>query len=204
MANCWRRPTPRSSSRSSRRCWSSAPPAAPRTSRGWRSDLADAKLDALIIIGDDQHEQFFDDNMPAILIYWGDTIENNPLHMDEDAPHFWRKARSQFHETEKTRALSGRRQARPASDRKPGRPGLRRQPGQAAGQGARRRPRLRLRAPAHDERARHPDRAGGAQHLFPAQPAAAAPLLRARPGDPRRRCRARRATRASASSPPAA
>jgi hypothetical protein len=66
-------------------------------------DLADANLDALIIIGDDQHEQFFEDNMPAILVYWGETIENNPLHMDEDAPAFWRKARSQFHESEKPR-----------------------------------------------------------------------------------------------------
>jgi hypothetical protein len=56
-----------------------------------------ARLDALIVIGDDQHEQFFDDNMPAILIYWGDKIENNPLHMDDDAPQFWRKARSQYH-----------------------------------------------------------------------------------------------------------
>jgi hypothetical protein len=66
-------------------------------------DLADAKLDALIIVGDDQHEQFFEDNMPAMLIYWGETIENNPLRMAEDAPLFWRKARSQFHETEKPR-----------------------------------------------------------------------------------------------------
>ena len=66
-------------------------------------ELADAKLDALIIIGDDQHEQFFEDNMPAMLIYWGETIVNNPLHMDEDAPQFWRKARSQFHEAEKPR-----------------------------------------------------------------------------------------------------
>ncbi len=66
-------------------------------------DLADAKLDALIIIGDDQHEQFFEDNMPAMLIYWGETIENNPLRMAEDAPLFWRKARAQFHETEKPR-----------------------------------------------------------------------------------------------------
>ncbi len=65
--------------------------------------LEAAKLDALIIVGDDQHEQFFDDNMPAMLIYWGDTIENNPLRMAEDAPLFWRKARSQFHETEKPR-----------------------------------------------------------------------------------------------------
>jgi Catalytic LigB subunit of aromatic ring-opening dioxygenase len=67
-------------------------------------ELADAKLDALIVVGDDQHEQFFDDNMPAILIYWGETIDNNPLHMDEDAPEFWRKARSQFHEAAQTRA----------------------------------------------------------------------------------------------------
>ena len=61
-------------------------------------ELVDARLDALIVIGDDQHEQFFDDNMPAILIYWGETIANNPLHMDDDAPQFWRKARSQYHE----------------------------------------------------------------------------------------------------------
>ena len=60
-------------------------------------ELAAARLDALIIIGDDQHEQFFEDNMPAMLIYWGETIENNPLRMDEDAPAFWRKARSQYH-----------------------------------------------------------------------------------------------------------
>jgi hypothetical protein len=64
-------------------------------------ELADARLDTLIIIGDDQHEQFFDDNMPAILVYWGETIENNPLHMEEDAPAFWRKARSQFHAGDK-------------------------------------------------------------------------------------------------------
>src|SRR5215475_4991708 len=63
-----------------------------------------ASLDALIIIGDDQNEQFFDDNMPAILVYWGDEIENNPLHMDDDAPEFWRTARSQYHEAEGSRS----------------------------------------------------------------------------------------------------
>jgi len=63
-------------------------------------ELVEARLDALIVIGDDQNEQFFDDNMPAILIYWGDTIANNPLHMDEDAPQFWRTARSQYHATQ--------------------------------------------------------------------------------------------------------
>ncbi len=66
-------------------------------------DMAEADLDALIVIGDDQHEQFFEDNMPAILVYWGETIENNPLHMEDDAPEFWRKARSQFHAGKETR-----------------------------------------------------------------------------------------------------
>jgi len=66
-------------------------------------EIEDAGLDALIVVGDDQHEQYSDDNMPAILVYWGETIENNPLRMDEDAPAFWRKARSQFHEPETSR-----------------------------------------------------------------------------------------------------
>ncbi len=60
--------------------------------------IAAAKLDALIVIGDDQNEQFFDDNMPAILVYWGDTVVNRELDMPADAPAFWRKARSQYHE----------------------------------------------------------------------------------------------------------
>lgn len=65
--------------------------------------LAEANLDTLIIIGDDQNEQFFDDNMPAILVYWGETIENRELQMPADAPAFWRKARSQYHEAKGTR-----------------------------------------------------------------------------------------------------
>ncbi|MYZ49210.1 extradiol ring-cleavage dioxygenase [Rhizobiales bacterium L72] len=60
-------------------------------------DIRDAELDALIIIGDDQNEQYGDDNMPAILVYRGRTIVNNPLMMGEDAPEFWRHARSQYH-----------------------------------------------------------------------------------------------------------
>jgi 3-O-methylgallate 3,4-dioxygenase len=67
-------------------------------------EMLGANLDALIIIGDDQNEQYSDDNMPAILIYSGDTIENNPLHMDEDAPEFWRRARSQYHEDSESRS----------------------------------------------------------------------------------------------------
>lgn len=66
--------------------------------------IADAALDALIIVGDDQHEQFFDDNMPSILVYWGEAIENRTLPLPETAPAFWKKARSQYHETSAARA----------------------------------------------------------------------------------------------------
>lgn len=59
--------------------------------------VSQANLDALIIIGDDQNEQFFDDNMPAILVYAGETIVNNPLNMPDEAPQWWRRARSQYH-----------------------------------------------------------------------------------------------------------
>jgi Catalytic LigB subunit of aromatic ring-opening dioxygenase len=62
-----------------------------------------AALDALIVIGDDQNEQFGDENMPAVLIYWGETIENTPLKMDDSAPSFWRRARAQYHEESESR-----------------------------------------------------------------------------------------------------
>jgi 3-O-methylgallate 3,4-dioxygenase len=34
--------------------------------------------DVLVIVGDDQKELFHDDNMPALLVYWGETIRNVP------------------------------------------------------------------------------------------------------------------------------
>lgn len=39
-----------------------------------RDDVAAARLDALIVVGDDQEELFQHENMPAIGIYYGDTI----------------------------------------------------------------------------------------------------------------------------------
>lgn len=41
-----------------------------------KQDIAAAALDALIVIGDDQEEMFDHSNMPAIGIYYGDTIPN--------------------------------------------------------------------------------------------------------------------------------
>ena len=40
--------------------------------------LAQAAPDILVIIGDDQKELFHEDNMPTLLVYWGDTILNIP------------------------------------------------------------------------------------------------------------------------------
>lgn len=41
-----------------------------------RGDIARAELDALIVVGDDQEELFDRTNMPAIGIYYGETIPN--------------------------------------------------------------------------------------------------------------------------------
>ncbi len=65
--------------------------------------LADASLDALVVVGDDQREQFLDDNLPAFLVYWGDTIVNSTLALPADTPAYWRRARSQFHEPSEPR-----------------------------------------------------------------------------------------------------
>jgi hypothetical protein len=60
--------------------------------------LADAELDAVVVVGDDQKEQFLEDNMPTILVYWGETIVNEVLRMSSESPDWWRRARSQYHE----------------------------------------------------------------------------------------------------------
>ena len=51
-----------------------------------KSEIASAKLDALVVVGDDQHELFQDQHMPAIAVYYGETIRNaaQPPVMPED------------------------------------------------------------------------------------------------------------------------
>ncbi len=39
--------------------------------------------DVCVMLGDDQHESFHDDNMPAISVYWGDTVDDAPEEMNE-------------------------------------------------------------------------------------------------------------------------
>jgi hypothetical protein len=57
-----------------------------------------ARLDALIVVGDDQREQYFEDNMPAFLVYCGATIANSTLDLPAGAPEYWKRARSVYHE----------------------------------------------------------------------------------------------------------
>jgi hypothetical protein len=63
-----------------------------------------AQLDALVIVGDDQREQYLEDNQPAFLVYCGATIENAPMDLPENAPEYWQRARSQYHEPDARRA----------------------------------------------------------------------------------------------------
>lgn len=41
--------------------------------------------DVAVVIGDDQHESFLDDNMPAFAVYYGDKIDNPPISAEEQA-----------------------------------------------------------------------------------------------------------------------
>jgi 3-O-methylgallate 3,4-dioxygenase len=65
------------------------------------ASIAAAELDALIVVGDDQHEQYFEENMPAFLVYCGRTIANSTLDLPAESPAYWKKARSLYHEPDK-------------------------------------------------------------------------------------------------------
>jgi len=60
--------------------------------------LAEAKLDALIVVGDDQEELFQHENMPGILVYYGDTIRNVPLPPPPGEPSWGWKATARWFE----------------------------------------------------------------------------------------------------------
>jgi 3-O-methylgallate 3,4-dioxygenase len=59
--------------------------------------LKEAKLDALIVCGDDQEELYQHDNMPGILVYYGETIRNVPLPRPAEPTWGWR-ASARWHE----------------------------------------------------------------------------------------------------------
>ncbi len=65
--------------------------------------IAEAKLDALVVVGDDQKEQYFEDNLPAFLVYCGKTIVNGVQELPTGAPEYWRRARAQYYEPDQAR-----------------------------------------------------------------------------------------------------
>jgi 3-O-methylgallate 3,4-dioxygenase len=65
--------------------------------------IADARLHALIVVGDDQKEQYLEDNLPAFLVYCGRTIVNGVGDLPAGAPEYWKRARSQYHEPDAPR-----------------------------------------------------------------------------------------------------
>jgi 3-O-methylgallate 3,4-dioxygenase len=64
--------------------------------------LREARLDALIVAGDDQEELYHHDNMPGILVYYGETIRNVPLRPVQDPDWGWR-ASARWHEEKEPR-----------------------------------------------------------------------------------------------------
>jgi len=60
--------------------------------------LGNAQLDALIVVGDDQDELYHRDNMPGILVYYGETIPNVPLGPDFKGPEWARRATARWFE----------------------------------------------------------------------------------------------------------
>ena len=56
-----------------------------------------AELDALIVIGDDHKELYQDNNMPALVVYYGKTIRNVPLD-GFSGPDWARRATARYYE----------------------------------------------------------------------------------------------------------
>jgi hypothetical protein len=71
--------------------------------------LIGARLDAVVVIGDDHKELYHDDNMPSILVYRGETIANVPnrtLTLGGDGPRrpdWMKRASARYYEESETR-----------------------------------------------------------------------------------------------------
>lgn len=60
--------------------------------------VRNAKIDAVVIVGDDQKELYHDDNMPSILVYRGETIRNVPPGVNTARPPWARQASAAYFE----------------------------------------------------------------------------------------------------------
>jgi 3-O-methylgallate 3,4-dioxygenase len=64
--------------------------------------VRNARLDTLIVVGDDQKELYGDANMPAVLLYRGESIRNVPL-ASHPGPDWARQASARYFEPEQPR-----------------------------------------------------------------------------------------------------
>lgn len=64
--------------------------------------VRNARLDTLIVVGDDQKELYGDDNMPSMLLYRGDSIRNVPL-QSHPGPDWARAASARYFERDSPR-----------------------------------------------------------------------------------------------------
>jgi hypothetical protein len=59
-----------------------------------RKVLAEANPDVVVVVGDDQHEQFREDNMPMFSVFYGDTLEvSHRSHGREGGSPTWNASR---------------------------------------------------------------------------------------------------------------
>ena len=73
--------------------------------RRLRGAVVAARLDALIVLGDDQNESYLEDCRPAFAVYYGDTIRNDNKQNGtySHLPEWYIKNRAAFFETEAPR-----------------------------------------------------------------------------------------------------
>src|SRR5260221_13943868 len=65
--------------------------------------LIGARLDAVVVIGDDHKEIYHEDNMPSVLVYRGETIANRPNRTRAAGPEWAKRAFARYHEESETR-----------------------------------------------------------------------------------------------------
>jgi 3-O-methylgallate 3,4-dioxygenase len=65
-----------------------------------REAIKAAALDAVIVVGDDQDEHLRSDNLPAFLVYWGETIANSGIDDIDRLPPMTRRYLAGYRETD--------------------------------------------------------------------------------------------------------
>jgi hypothetical protein len=68
-----------------------------------RELLAGSRLDALIVVGDDQKELYFETNLPSVLVYYGETIRNAPRRSALQVNDWYQRATARYYEADGAR-----------------------------------------------------------------------------------------------------